>query len=291
MRRILITNDDGITADGLIRLAAAAQKYGEVWVVAPDAQRSAASHSITLHSHIDVYPHDFPVAGVHAFSCSGTPGDCVRVGSLNVMPQKPDAVLSGINYGYNVASDIQYSATAGGAFEAAFQGYTAISLSEQACPCHEVTDAFLDQILTELIDRRPDTGQIWNVNFPGCPLAECKGILRDRRVSRGMFYRDPYNVTAKLPNRRQISVPWSRIIFPSALQTISDNMKRGVRIRRIPVSKMPRSALHRALRGIAVFTDDRGNQDAAADFCFLRSGRELSQSSGFMISQLISLPR
>ncbi|MBP0987891.1 MAG: 5'/3'-nucleotidase SurE [Oscillospiraceae bacterium] len=200
MRRILITNDDGITADGLIRLAAAAQKYGEVWVVAPDAQRSAASHSITLHSHIDVYPHDFPVAGVHAFSCSGTPGDCVRVGSLNVMPQKPDAVLSGINYGYNVASDIQYSATAGGAFEAAFQGYTAISLSEQACPCHEVTDAFLDQILTELIDRRPDTGQIWNVNFPGCPLAECKGILRDRRVSRGMFYRDPYNVTAKLPD-------------------------------------------------------------------------------------------
>ena len=67
MRRILITNDDGITADGLIRLAAAAQKYGEVWVVAPDSQRSAASHSISLHTHIDVYPHNFPVPGVHAF--------------------------------------------------------------------------------------------------------------------------------------------------------------------------------------------------------------------------------
>ena len=200
MRRILITNDDGIEADGLIRLAAAAQKYGEVWVVAPDAQRSAASHSITLHSHIDVFPHDFPVAGVHAYSCSGTPGDCVRVGSLNIMPQKPDVVLSGINYGYNVASDIQYSATAGGAFEGAFQGYPSIALSEQACPCHEVTDAYLDRILAELLEVRPDAGKILNVNFPGCPLSACKGILRNRSVSHGMFFRDHYNVQAQLPN-------------------------------------------------------------------------------------------
>ena len=200
MRRILITNDDGIAADGLIRLAAAAQKYGEVWVVAPDSQRSAASHSITLHTYIDVFPHDFPVAGVHAFSCSGTPGDCVRVGSLNIMPQKPDLVLSGINYGYNVASDIQYSATAGGAFEGSFQGYPSIALSEQACPCHEVTDAYLDAVLEELIGLHPAEGEILNVNFPGCKLAECKGILRNRKVSRGMFYRDHYNVQVQLPN-------------------------------------------------------------------------------------------
>ena len=200
MRRILITNDDGIAADGLIRLAAAAQKYGEVWVVAPDSQRSAASHSITLHTYIDAFPHDFPVAGVHAFACSGTPGDCVRVGSLNIMPQKPDLVLSGINYGYNVASDIQYSATAGGAFEGSFQGYPSIALSEQACPCHEVTDAYLDAVLKELIGLHPAEGEILNVNFPGCRLAECKGILRNRKVSRGMFYRDHYNVQAQLPN-------------------------------------------------------------------------------------------
>lgn len=199
MRSILITNDDGILADGLIRLAAAAQKFGEVWVVAPDSQRSAASHSITLHSHIDVFPHDFPVAGVHAFACSGTPGDCVRVGSLNIMPQKPDAVLSGINYGYNVASDIQYSATAGAAFEGSFQGIPSIAVSEQACPCHEVTDAYLDTVLAELIGLHPAEGQILNVNFPGCALTECRGILRNRKVSRGMFYRDHYNILAHLP--------------------------------------------------------------------------------------------
>lgn len=201
MHRILITNDDGIASQGLARLAAAAQKYGEVWVVAPNAQRSAASHCITLHTTIDVYPYEeFPVEGVHAFSCSGTPADCVRVGSLSIMPQKPDIVLSGINYGYNVASDIQYSATAGAAFEGAFQGYLSIAFSEAANDCHEVTDAYLDAVLAEVIQLRPAEGDILNVNFPGCPLSECKGILRNRKVSRGMFYRDHYNAVEQLEN-------------------------------------------------------------------------------------------
>ena len=74
-KRILITNDDGIDADGLIRLVQAAKDFGEVWVVAPDGQRSAASHSISLRNPIDVYPYEFPVSGVHAYSCSGTPAD------------------------------------------------------------------------------------------------------------------------------------------------------------------------------------------------------------------------
>ena len=193
MRRILITNDDGIDADGLIRLAEAAKGFGEVWVVAPESQRSAASHSITLHSHIDVYPYKFAVSGVHAYSCTGTPADCVRVGSLNIMPDKPDVVLSGINYGYNACSDIQYSATAGAAFEGTFQGYLSIALSEGADPCHEVTDVYLEEVLSILIEKEYVKGQIYNVNFPQCPLAQCKGILWDRPVSCGMFFRDRYN--------------------------------------------------------------------------------------------------
>ena len=175
--RILITNDDGIEASGIIRLAHAAREFGEVWVVAPESQRSAASHSITLHNEIDIYPcPDFPVDGVHAYSCSGTPGDCVRVGSLSVMPAKPDIVLSGINFGYNVASDIQYSATAGAAFEASFQEYHAIALSE-GCNGHEVTDKFIREILKKLIATPLEPGFIHNVNFPDCPLGECQGIL------------------------------------------------------------------------------------------------------------------
>lgn len=199
-RRILITNDDGIDADGIVRLARAAKEFGEVWVVAPAHQRSAASHCITLREPIDVYPHDLPVDGVYAYSCSGTPADCVRVGSLSVMPKKPDVVLSGINFGYNVATDIQYSATAGAAFEAAFQGYTAIALSEHMNGCHEVTDAYLSDILTEYIDVRLGYGQILNVNFPGCPLSDFNGILRDRKTSHDSLFHDHYNVIGELEN-------------------------------------------------------------------------------------------
>lgn len=199
-RTILITNDDGIDADGLIRLAREAVNFGEVWVVAPKRQRSAASHSITLHNHIDVYPYpEFPVKGVHAYHCSGKPADCVRVGALSIMPRKPDVVLSGINNGFNAATDLQYSATAGAAFEAAFQGFRAIALSE-GFHVHEVTDEYLHQIIEELIDKPLEYGQIHNVNFPECPLSECKGILRDRTVSHGMYYKDTYDVKEKLEN-------------------------------------------------------------------------------------------
>ena len=200
MRAILITNDDGIAADGIIRLAEAASAFGEVWVVAPKSQKSAVSHSITLRTYIDVYPHDFPVPGVHAFSCSGTPADCVRIGVLSLMPGRPDVVLSGINDGYNAASDIQYSATAGAAFEASFLGLPAIAFSESAGGMHEVTDAFLPGLLKELIDQEPVPGHILNVNFPGCSLVECRGILYNRTVSRGMFYRDHYRTEQKLPD-------------------------------------------------------------------------------------------
>ena len=199
MRKILITNDDGIEADGIIRLAAQARRFGEVWVVAPDGQRSAASHSITLHSHIDLYPHAFPVEGVHAFSCSGTPGDCIRLGCLYVIEEKPDLVLAGINYGYNAATDIQYSATVGAALEANFQGISAIALSEGAGDCHEVTDAYLHQVLAELIEKPFVPGEIINVNFPGCPLSGCRGILRDLPASKGTFYHDQYEVQERLP--------------------------------------------------------------------------------------------
>ncbi len=203
MRLILITNDDGILAEGMIRLAEQAKRYGEVWVVAPDGQRSAASHSITLHSPIDLYPAAYPVEGVRAFTCSGMPGDCVRTGALYLLPRKPDVVLSGINYGLNVASDIQYSATAGAALEASFQGIPAAAFSEKAVELHETTDHYLPLILQELMEGEAlaelGSGQILNVNFPGCPLAECRGVLRDTRVSDGMVYRDHYVLREKLP--------------------------------------------------------------------------------------------
>ena len=191
----MITNDDGIDSDGIDRLAKVAIEFGEVWVVAPDSQRSAMSHSITLRHSIEAWKVDFPVSGVHAYACDGKPADCVRIGALNIVPGKPDYVFSGINYGYNVASDLQYSATAGAAFEAAFQKIHTIAFSENACELHEVTDRYLKEIIAELLEKPLGRNQIWNVNFPGCRLAECNGILRDRQVSTEVFYEDRYMET------------------------------------------------------------------------------------------------
>ena len=201
--RILLTNDDGIMADGLRLLAETALSFGEVWIVAPAEQRSAASHSISLHSPVDVWPYEYPVPNVKAFACSGTPADCVRVGSLAVMEQKPDVVLSGINHGYNSATDLQYSATVGAAFEASFQGFLGIALSYGFTDSHETTTEYLPKLLKELLVKEPEYGVIWNVNFPDVPLSACKGILWDRSVSHGMFYRDEYRLIEETDGGRK----------------------------------------------------------------------------------------
>jgi len=195
-RKILITNDDGIDADGLIRLVECAKEFGEVWVVAPDSQRSAMSHSLTLRHSVDVWEVDFPVEGVHAYACDGTPVDCVRIGIHNIVPGGPDNVFSGINLGFNMASDLQYSATVGAAFEAVFNGVHAIAFSEGFDDEHLPTKKYIKEIMAELIDKSLGVNQIWNVNFPQCSLEECGGILRDRLVSTDAFYNDRYNVVA-----------------------------------------------------------------------------------------------
>jgi len=195
MKTILITNDDGITADGIVRLARAAQAFGRVLVIAPEHQRSAASHSITIRETLDLKPRDFPVAGVTAWACSGTPADCVRAGIFHLMAKNPDAVLSGINRGYNLGADIQYSATAGAALEAAHNGILSIALSEPDHGDHGITDTHLPGILAELLARQPVRNEIINVNFP---YETCRGILTDRAVSRDGMYQARYRVTEPL---------------------------------------------------------------------------------------------
>jgi 5'-nucleotidase len=196
---ILITNDDGIQAEGLRRLAEIASGFGRVWVIAPDGQRSAASHSITIRNPVDIIPCDYPVKGVRAFSCSGTPADCARIGIIHLMPEKPDILLSGINLGYNMAADIQYSGTVGAAFEAERQGVPAIAFSEGNGEDHRLTDQKLPEILRRLIDRKLPEGQVFNVNFPQCSPEECKGILENRTVSRDVLYLERYREEEKLP--------------------------------------------------------------------------------------------
>ena len=199
MKRILITNDDGIRSSGIIRLVEAARALGEVTVIAPDREHSAKAHSISILEPVDFMPYAFPVPGVTAWVCSGTPSDCVRVGLAYLLPQKPDLVLSGINCGFNIASDIQYSATVGAALEAAHQGIPAAAFSEPYNPDHSVTDRFLPDVL-ELLE------EILNINFP---LTSCNGILTGRTVSSGSMFRGSYQLTERLPGGGlRLSAEW-----------------------------------------------------------------------------------
>ncbi|MBP1756289.1 MAG: hypothetical protein H6Q59_2687, partial [Firmicutes bacterium] len=178
--RILVVNDDGIWAEGIQRLARMAVQLGEVWVVAPKEQCSAMSHRITVFGEMEEEKVDFPVAGVQAYSISGTPADCVKIGLENLLPDKPDVVFSGINNGYNVGFDILYSGTIGAAMEALLNGVPAIAFS---CDMNGVYDVVEDNFLPitkELLGRSISKNEIWNVNFPCCSMSELKGILEER---------------------------------------------------------------------------------------------------------------
>jgi 5'-nucleotidase len=125
--RILVVNDDGIESDGIIALADALRELGDVTVVAPDADRSGTSHSISTQ-HV-VTAIERRGRGVRSFACSGTPADCVVLGVNELCGGTPDLVVSGINRGANLADDINYSGTVGAAVEAVVVGIPAIAVS------------------------------------------------------------------------------------------------------------------------------------------------------------------
>lgn len=187
-RLILITNDDGIDAGGIRQLAETAKAFGEVWVVAPESQRSGKSHSVTYLEPLYVRERPGYMDGVKAYECSGVPVDCVRVG-IHLLGRKPDVVLSGINSGYNISGDIQYSGTAGAALEAAFWGIHAIALSQANLDYHPVTDRYLRELIGEYMDKPLPQNTVWNINFPGCALEDCKGVSTAAPFRRMIFTR------------------------------------------------------------------------------------------------------
>ena len=190
---ILITNDDGIDAPGLRRLALAAAKAGEVYVVAPDSQRSAMSHSITCKDVLKVKAVDLKIDGVTAYSCSGTPADCVNLGAKKLLPRIPDYVFSGINYGFNISTDIQYSGTAGAAFEGANIGIHSIAFSRGVAGGEETMELYLEKIMEYCMGINPGKNRIWNVNFPECSPEECRGVYYNTKVYIDGFYEDIFD--------------------------------------------------------------------------------------------------
>jgi 5'-nucleotidase len=126
--RILLTNDDGILAPGLLAAKAELDKLGEVFVIAPERQRSAAGHAITLHKPLRIVPVAMP-DGSTGYASSGTPTDCVTLGYEVVMENRCDLVVSGINAGANLGWDLTYSGTVSAAIEGAVLGLQSFAIS------------------------------------------------------------------------------------------------------------------------------------------------------------------
>lgn len=185
--RILVVNDDGIQAEGIRHLAELAKTLGEVTVVAPKSQCSGMSHSISFEKEMLVRKVEYPVEGVDAYSVTGTPADCVRVG-IKLMGEKPDIVFSGINKGYNIGFEALYSGTVGAAMEALVFDVPAIAFSQDNFEDFSAMEAYFGEIVPKLLEMEIGERQIWNINVPNATAEEIEGVEYDCVPAREMFY-------------------------------------------------------------------------------------------------------
>ncbi len=156
---ILVTNDDGILAPGLEALAQAAHALGDVVVAAPESERSGSSRAITLHAHLRAKP-----LRERWYAVAGSPVDCVYLGSLHLCPRVPDLVLSGINPGYNLGSDVFYSGTVGAAAEGFMRGASAMALSVDREADPRAVTPMVHRLAQRLL--AASERHLWNVNIP-----------------------------------------------------------------------------------------------------------------------------
>ena len=198
--KILVVNDDSISAPGLAVLAEAAMEFGDVWVVAPAHQCSAMSQKLSIRGVLKVEKvNDFPVPVKAAYKVDGTPVDCVKVALQCILDEKPDYVFSGVNNGYNVGFEIAYSGTVGAAFEAVMNGIPAMAFSNTFNAPLTIAKQYLVPVARELLETGLDRGEVWNVNFPAVEPEALKGILRDRRIAPVRLFRNDY-VETSLPD-------------------------------------------------------------------------------------------
>lgn len=195
--RILLVNDDGVSAKGIYHLARAAAKLGEVWIVSPRTQCSAMSHHITLGRKFLIRKEQV-LDGVPAFSVDGTPADCVKIAVNHILPEKPDIVFSGINDGYNTGVDILYSGTVAAAMEALVQGIPAVAFSIGRKGDLSVAEELVGPVFERLRERDIASNEIWNVNFPPCDSAQVRGMLFDRLPANETPYNDKQYVVKPL---------------------------------------------------------------------------------------------
>lgn len=183
--RLLISNDDGIFALGIRALADRLATAGhQVVVVCPDRERSATGHGLTLHDPIraeaveGVFHPD-----IQAWACSGTPSDCVKLALGAILDQPPDMVLSGINQGANLGTDVLYSGTVSAAMEGVIEGIPAIAFSLTSFASRDFQPAaqFAEQLLETITHHPLPASMLLNINIPPVAVADIKGCVVARQ--------------------------------------------------------------------------------------------------------------
>ncbi len=179
--RILVSNDDGIHSPGIQVLADVLRSIGDVYIIAPDRERTAASHALTLHKPLRLEKLEDKV-----YSVSGTPTDCINLGVNGILSERPDIIVSGINKGGNLGDDVTYSGTVSAAFEGTLLGIPSFAVSQVADGDYKFeTAARIALYLALLIKERSlPPGVLLNVNVPNLDLKEIKGIKITRQGKR-----------------------------------------------------------------------------------------------------------
>lgn len=181
--RILITNDDGIHSPGLTALAKALSAVGEVWVVAPDRERTAVAHALTLHKPLRVHQ-----MGKRVYAVNGTPVDCVNLAILKIMPKPPALVVSGINKGVNLGDDVMYSGTVSAAVEGTILGFPSMAVSQEGQERFrfEVGAHYAVRVARLVLQRGLPEETLVNLNVPDRARSSVRGV-RATCLSRRRF--------------------------------------------------------------------------------------------------------
>lgn len=205
--RLLLTNDDGISAKGIYALAKELQKDHEVIIVAPDSERSACGHSITITRPLIV--REMKISGLKskAFSVNGTPADCVKIAINKLIDGEIDMVISGINKGLNLGTDVLYSGTVSAAIEAAIYKIPSMAVSmeiKKNIETYEMAAKYAGEILLTAKENNISSDIVLNVNIPLLKEDEIKGIKVCKMGSR--LYNNRYLETIGENNETQYEI-------------------------------------------------------------------------------------
>ncbi len=176
--RILITNDDGINAQGIIKLSEKLNEIAEVTVIAPDRERSATGHAITMHTPLRIEKVAYK-NNIEAWWTNGTPSDCVKIGIESIMKKKPDLIVSGINNGPNLGTDVIYSGTVSAAIEGAIHNIPSIAISIAGIKRsinYEGAIYYSCRLIQKIFKNKIEDNTILNINVPSLPHNEIKGL-------------------------------------------------------------------------------------------------------------------